>query len=364
MSASSIELTLFYLSNFIWAALIVVFLVYGQRIQIAISMRSISKYLTKLESFSKSATDSYIKELSSRGINEDVAKGEASILVNSFLISPTNMDPFGVVKKLKHLLDSYEDFFTGRIKALLPTADYITVQNLSGLAETALALNEIYKYARHLYLSAKNYNDLYSLVMLQVQMPFLVEAAEAYSASIEPMKKGLSIGDGLGPLVAQQLAQGAQFSEIVKDTEVAQIQLDGRNVIVLKAKGPGSTVGRPGEGVKAVMENYPIKAVITVDAGLKLEGEDSGQSVEGYGVAMGGPGTDRFEIEEAAANKNVPLYAVIVKMSLKEAIGPMNDTVRRAALDAVQKVKSIIQEKTAPGDYVIVAGIGNTLGIP
>ncbi|MFP3224661.1 MAG: DUF1512 domain-containing protein [Nitrososphaeria archaeon] len=352
-----------YISNIIWIMLIVIFIAYGQRIQLELSMRSVSKHLNVLENMAKGSLDRFINELKKRGVKEEDAKNEANIIVNSFMISPTDLDPHGIIEKLDQLVKTYEKFFITRLKSLVQ-ADDVQIKNLSGLAESALALNEIYKYARHQYLSAKNYHDYYSLIMLQVMLPFIMEEAEAYYASLDPIINGKSIGDALGPLVAVQLANGAQFKEIEEDTEIAETDYKGRKVLILKAKGPGSTVGRPGDAVKKVIENFKPKIIITVDAGLKLEGEETGETVEGFGVAMGGPGNDRFKIEESATQYNIPIHAFIVKMSLKEAISEMNDNVRRAALQVVEKVKSLIEEKTSEGDSVLVVGVGNTIGIP
>ena len=56
-----------------------------------------------------------------------------------------------------------------------------------------------------------------------------------------------------------------------------------------------------------------------IDAGLKLEGEALGEIAEGIGAAIGGPGVDQFKIEEAC-EKKIPLYAVIIKEDIGDAV--------------------------------------------
>ncbi len=355
---------LVYGSNFAWIILIVVFLAYGQRIQIELSLRSVNKRLQRLEKMNSDALATFIDMLKKKGVSEADAKVEADLITNTFLIQPANLDPHGIVTKLDKLVKNYEDFFIGRLTRLMPNESNTSIQNISNIAESALALNEIYKFVRHYYISAKKYHDYYSLIMLQIQMPFIMDEAEAYSESMPAFINGENIGDTLGPLVLTQLSPNVQYKEIAKDTEIGEVDFEGRKLLLIKAKGPGGTVGRPGEAISKVLDSYPASMVITVDAALKLEGEDTGETVEGYGVAIGGPGTDRFEVEEAAAKKKVPLYVIVVKMSLKEAICKMTDRVRRASLDAAEKVKAAIRERTREGDIVIVAGIGNTIGIP
>ena len=84
---------------------------------------------------------------------------------------------------------------------------------------------------------------------------------------------------------------------------------------------------------------------------------------EGVGAAIGGIGTERFKIEEVAHKHKIPLFAVIVKQSLKEAIAPMKKEIYGGVEKAIERVKRIINENTKEGDTVFVAGIGNTIGI-
>ena len=41
---------------------------------------------------------------------------------------------------------------------------------------------------------------------------------------------------------------------------------------------------------------------------------------EGIGVAIGGIGVEKYQIEEVATRLGVPVYAVIVKQSIQDAI--------------------------------------------
>jgi len=150
----------------------------------------------------------------------------------------------------------------------------------------------------------------------------------------------------------------------LRDTIVYDEKFEGRRLLIVRAKGPGGNVGKPGLVVeKLIKESGPIKRVITIDAALKLEGEPSGEVAEGTGAAIGGPGTERYHIEEAAAKSNIALNAVVVKMSSKEAISALTPQLLEPADAAYNRVRTIIQAETAPGDTVIVAGIGNTIGI-
>jgi hypothetical protein len=136
-------------------------------------------------------------------------------------------------------------------------------------------------------------------------------------------------------------------------------------VFVTKAKGPGGAVGKVGDAVSNLIEANAgkVRLVVMVDAGLKLEGEEAGEVAEGIGAAIGGIGVDKYKIEEVATKYKVPVYAIIVKESLKEVLAPMSDPIRKGVDNAVARLRTVLQERTKIGDTIIVVGVGNTLGI-
>jgi len=146
---------------------------------------------------------------------------------------------------------------------------------------------------------------------------------------------------------------------------IGETIIDGRRVLATKAKGPGGAVGKVGDAVSSLIEANvgKVRLVVMVDAGLKLEGEDAGEVAEGIGAAIGGIGVDKYKIEEAATKHNVPVYAVIIKESLKEVLAPMSEPLRESVDKAIVRLKTVLQEQTKEGDTAIVVGVGNTLGI-
>src|SRR5262249_36776380 len=147
--------------------------------------------------------------------------------------------------------------------------------------------------------------------------------------------QGKIIGDGIGPMIASRIASGTTPTEPVKDTLVNEVPFKDRTILVVRAKGPGGNVGKPGTLVeKLIKESGRISLVMTVEAALKLEGENSGDVAEGIGAAIGGPGTEKYHIEESASKQNIPLVAVVVKMSSKEAISTITPQLEKSADDA------------------------------
>ena len=72
---------------------------------------------------------------------------------------------------------------------------------------------------------------------------------------------------------------------------------------------------------------------------------------------------EKFRIEEAATTSKIPMYAVVVRESMLDAISVMTKEISEAALNANQVVLRLIETKTGDSDGVLIVGVGNTLGI-
>jgi len=206
---------------------------------------------------------------------------------------------------------------------------------------------------------------LYSMVQVQMQLPTIMEEAEAYLSFLDAFKQDKPVGDGAGALAASKIMAGQERREIAKEMVVAETTIDGRRVLATKAKDPGGAVGKVGDAVSNLIEANAgkVRLVVMVDAGLKLEGEEAGEVAEGIGAAIGGIGVDKYKIEEVATKYDVPVYAIIIKESLKDVLAPMSEPISKAVDNAVARLKMVLHERTKEGDTIIVVGVGNTLGI-
>jgi hypothetical protein len=343
----------------------IVFMFYSQRIQMMVMIRDVETHLRRLKFMKdngrKKAIDT-IKEIGKPA-------GDPSDRIDQFMeyiaITPQNMDPSGIVWKLDHILDVRDARFKDEVKLMAPEADETQLNNLENTLEAAMALHMIYKIIRHFYLLGKKTMSLYVIMQIQMVIPLIMQQAEAYAQALNAFSVGQPIGDGVGPLVAGKLMQGYETKEIARDVVVAEVPIEGRTAYVLKAKGPGGNVGKPGEGIKQVIEDKKgkIATVIMVDAALKLEGEKPGDIAEGVGAAIGGPGVEQFKIEESIVEHKIPLNAIIVKQDLGDAVSPMRKEIFDAADPVITRIKRLLLERTKEGDNVIIAGIGNTIGV-
>jgi len=337
---------------------------YGQRIQTSIMLVSVKRNLGKLEKLRTAAHTSVLNSALRFKGDKKAVETRIDRLTGSFAIQPVNMDPAGIVGKLEHVLDTYDENLRTEVRTIATGATDAEVNTLYNQMEISNGLDQMYRVVRHFYLLARKQGGILALYQLQMAMPQIMEEAEAYNAAIDAFAKGQPIGDGIGPLIASKMAEGTQPREIEQDTIMYETGIDGRNLLLVRAKGPGGSVGKPGVAVEKLIEEKSPTLVVTVDAALKFEGEASGEVAEGVGAAIGGPGVDRYHIEQSASKHRIPMIAIVVKMSNKEAISQMTQQVRLAVDEAIRRVKNTIEAQSKSGDTVIVAGIGNTMGIP
>jgi hypothetical protein len=353
------------LVNILFFAMFFGFMLFGQQIQSRIALMQIDGAVRKLENMRDNAKSLTLKVLRDVGKPKDDPTVRLNSLLEQFLIEPVSMDPSGVVRKFDHLLDVRESKFKSDVARIAPEANPSQVNNLENLVEAAWALNYMYKVVRHLYLLGKKTFSIFVIFQLQAFLPLIMMEADAYQGATKAFAEGHPIGDGAGALVASRLMRGHEARKVEKDMVAAETTLEGRRVIALKAEGPGGNVGKPGDAIRQVLEENNGKAsmIIMVDAALKLEGEMTGEVSEGIGAAIGGIGTERFKIEEEATKFGIPVYAIVVKQSIQEAVTTMKKEIAESAETVLERIKRLVVERTKEGELVIIAGIGNTAGI-
>ncbi len=314
-----------------------------------------------LQSYTKKSVETVKKVAAEKGGTKKDPTLQVERMLEFFVIPPVNLDPYGILSKLEYVLDRAEDRFEKVSKEISPKADRIWMANVNSLLKGALGMNMLTKILRHYIEFAKKTGNIQITMLIHMQLPLIKKVAKAQMEGIETISKGKPIGDGIGPLVAAGFVTG-KVEEIGKDVAYSRADVKGRAVHVIKAFGPGANLGKIGDAVKSVGLKEKVEKIITVDAALKLEGEESGSVSEGIGAAIGDPGPEKSKIEEAAIELGIPLEAIVVKMSVEEAISPLTKNIA----SAVKKVNAHIIESVqtvAPGAGVLLVGVGNTCGV-
>lgn len=351
--------------NLLFYVVFIVFLFYGQRIQLYVMLREVEGSLYKLRFIKDEGRKTAIETMKEIGKPQTDPTARIDRFLEYFTISPQNLDPAGIVWKLEHIIDVRDVRLKDEVKMMAPSADETQTNNLENTLEAAMALNYIYKVIRHFYLLGKKTLSLYIIMQIQMLLPLIMREAEAYASALKAFSFGQPIGDGAGALVAGRIMHGYKTKKIPKDCVVATVPIEGRTAYVIKAEGPGGNVGKPGDAIEAVIKENKgkIASVIMIDAAGKLEGEIVGEIAEGIGAAIGGPGVDQFKIEESILKYHIPINALVIKEDIGDAVSPMRKEIIDSIDKAIERVKQVILERTKEGDKVVIAGIGNSIGI-
>jgi hypothetical protein len=352
--------------NVVWfAAFFVIILFFNQRMQIWTYQRNVENATKRLEKLAEKSREDALKTIKQFAPDNTDLRSQVTGFLDFFAIEPVDRDPYGVLNRLEHMIDDREGRFKAFVARIAPNGSKIDRSKTEGVLEVAMSLNLLFKVVRHFLLLGKKTKSLMIFVQLDMQLPQLMKIAEAYYIAQETFATGKPMGDGLGALVASKFINGAPTKPIAEDTIYSEIDISGRKAFVLKAEGPEFTVGKPGEAVKRLVEGHEgkIAQIIMIDAAGKLEGETTGEVVEGVGAAIGDPGPEKYKIEEVATKYNIPVDAIICKMDMDEALTTMKKVVAEASDIVVERIKKMIVSRTKEGDIIIIAGIGNSTGV-
>jgi hypothetical protein len=357
--------------NIAFFAFIMLFSLYGAKFQMWQWLKQIEVGLAEIKRMFFESRQTAIDAFKNYGKSEEEIAKDLDRWMDYFTIMPVDLDPAGILKRLDHLLDERRDRFQEFVADLAPESDVSMNQNLENTLEVTQVLGLIYRVVRHFYILGKKTGSQIMIMQIQMQMPDLIRLAKAYFDAIGAFSDGKPIGDGIGPLVVTKFAReyGATPEsynhEVSREVGYYVVESEGRTIYALRATGPGGTVGKPGFGVQKLVEQHKdkISRIITVDAALKFEGEELGRVSEGTGAAIGDPGPEKHAIEQTATEHGIGIEAIVIKEDEAAAVGVMDKKVLDAVPEVIQRIKDSILKRTKPGDSIILAGIGNTMGI-
>ena len=279
-----------------------------------------------------------------------------------FVITPVSLDPYGIIKKIEHLLDLQKERFRYFVNQVAPKADPEDKANIMMSLSGAISLYQLTKLVRHYVELIKKTKSINLAMLLQMQLPLVERIARALLKGTEALSNGWPIGDSIGAYVAAKLIGNSRFKLIDEETIVCRKKYKGKDIIIIKAKGPGGRTGNPGRVLEKIAKRERIAKIITIDAALKLEGEKTGTVAEGIGVAIGGIGVEKSYIENVAVKRNIPLDSIIIKMSQEEAITPMRNEVFKSVPRVLEAIENSIKRTRRKGKIVII-GVGNSCGV-
>jgi hypothetical protein len=357
--------------NLAFFAFIIVFSLYGAKIQMWQWLKQIETGLIELKKMAIESRQTSIDTFKKFGKKEEEVAKDLDRWLDYFTIMPVDLDPAGILRRLDHLLDERRDRFQEFVTDLAPEASQTELQSLENTLEVTQVLGLIFRIVRHFYILGKKTGSQILIMQVQMQMPELLRLAKAYFDALDAFAAGKPIGDGIGPLVVTKFAREyggtpeTYVHEISREVGYYPVDVEGRTVFALRATGPGGTVGKPGLAVKTLVDKNKggIARIITVDAALKLEGEELGRVSEGTGAAIGDLGPEKHAMEQAATENKIGIEAIVIKEDEAAAVGVMDKKILDSIPEVIERIRAAILKRSKPGDKIILAGIGNTIGI-
>jgi hypothetical protein len=326
---------------------------------------SIARYTFEIETLVKESKKKLKKVSVEKGSPENDPTSTIDNFMEFFIVPPVSLDPAGIMDKFERILDMGEDKFVHMTKTIAPHADDEWNANITMAIKATLGINGVAKMVRHNLELSKKTGNLQILLMLQMSLPMIMRLVKAEFEGVNAFSDGKPVGDGLGPLVAGMLMEdlSAEKLKFINDLVIGEIDVEGRHLTIMRAKGPGARVGKLGKAVTNTLAEKEIKRLITIDAAQKLEGEETGAVAEGIGVVIGGFGVDKWILEEQMVKNNLQVDAVIVKMSPEAAMCQMTSKILESSQKTIEVLKKSIL-LSEPGTEILVVGVGNSCGIP
>ncbi len=287
-------------------------------------------------------------------------KASIDRIMETFVVEPDSIDPNGIAKKVRYITNRHDKKLDLFVEDITEGFSKEYQRNLAASITHTIGLYQITKIIKHFIELIKQTKNFQIGMILQMQLPFIDKQMKALYSSIPALIESIPVGDCIGPLYAANIIGDTKTEKISEGTIVAKKKLDGKDVFILKADGPGANLGNIDEAIRKIVAKNKIDKIITIDASGALESEKIGLVAEGVGFAMGPRGAERFFAETFLTDKNIPVDGVIVKMKPEQALMPMKKEIKEALPfvdEAVWRCMKEVKKK------VIIIGVGLTVGV-
>ena len=347
----------------VWIIPIIIFVAFGQQIQLYMTSIELKKKIKKIKMLEKQSHSELLDFINTYD-NDDIKYKKIEQMIDYFTIFPTDIDPIGIMNKIKHIIRNRDQQTNSTLHRIFPDCDKLTITKFQTLLEIVTTIRSFHKTATHIFLTAKKHHNYPLILPLQLTLPFIMEETMALKDSIWPIKNGKPLGDGIGPLVINNMIKNISSKhDDIDQTIWCTSFYKERKLYFVKAQGPYPIVGKLGDAIELLVSKYEQNLIILIDAALKLEGEKSASVFCGFGVAMGGIGIDKFQIEEIATKHKIPVFSIIVKQSIKDSLTTMTNEISEQVNYIKSIIYNVIEENVSSNKSVLLVGVGNTSGI-
>ncbi|MEM3401667.1 MAG: DUF1512 family protein, partial [Candidatus Hadarchaeales archaeon] len=186
----------------IYSLLSLLLMPYMYSMQARLGVGQLRKCTKELEQWAKEGRLVAIRAITKHGRTKRDFEKEFDNFLEFFAIEPVSEDPVGVISRLEHILDVRKHRFEDAVKRFAPNADPEAAADLEMVIEGAMASYILYRLMRHFTILANKTKNIQLTMLLQMNLPFIREAAKGYLEATKAFAERKPIGDGAGALVA------------------------------------------------------------------------------------------------------------------------------------------------------------------
>lgn len=351
-------------TSVIWFLMFFAFIFLYPKLMIYQMVQMLERKVRNFEKMSEESRSELVKLIKDKtDLPEDKVKSSFDRMVDMFAVPPEQTDPGGVMKKIKQMYDIHDNRYRRFIKDI-SSLEGGKMKSYAAATVHATGVNQVAKITRHMLELVKETNNLQIAMLLKMQMPFIEKQIKMLKESVGCFAKQEPVGDSIGPMVAASLIGDAEVEEIAEDQVVAERDVEGRHVFIIKPDGPAAVLGEVHDAIEKITDENEIDKIVPIDAKGKLKGEETGAVVEGVGFAMGDRGkAERHWIEDIAVEEDITIESVgINEDPMEDVVRPMKEEIWEAVAEAKEAVEHAIM-RSPEGSNVIVVGVGISVGV-
>ena len=195
-----------WVSTIVWIILIIISIFFGPRLMTTQTILKLEKEAADLEEMANKSKCYILKSISKKSKKD--FKKQITNFMEFFAVSPIETDPYGIMKKLDHIVKNYDSRFTYFVDQAIPNASMDEKKNLKNALSGAITTHQIAKIVRHYVELIKKYKMFQYAMVIQMQIPLITSIAKASMKATRAFVDGTPIGDGVGPLVTASLING------------------------------------------------------------------------------------------------------------------------------------------------------------
>ena len=161
------------LSQLLSLVVLFVFIMFAPRLMTTQTIIKLEKDVADIETMAVTARNRVLKAIPQG--NSARTREAVRNFLEFFAVSPVDIDPYGQIKRLNHILRNADERFKYFVKQIAPKYSIEHQKNIKNALAGAMTTHQIAKIVRHLLETIKKYKMFQLAMILQMSMPMLMK---------------------------------------------------------------------------------------------------------------------------------------------------------------------------------------------